>query len=231
MTEIERAGYLAHSMTKSFESKVKYSLDLIDRALLACHKPYVATSFGKDSNVLLHLVMRHKPGIEARFIRWPETNLLDDYEAQINYWEKMGANIKILDLTRQSLDDSVSGRWIGLRNMGESDAVFMGLRAQESHARKMTLRSHGDIFRYKDGFLRVNPIAWWSEMDVAAYTVAKTIPLLDMYERHGFGARTSSRVPRKEVRADVLRQFKKDNPKGWIELIKLYPESEKWADL
>lgn len=78
----------------SLEAKIEYAHERIDKALAELEQPCVAFSAGKDSTVLLHLVLQHKPDVLVmygntsiefpecvRFARW----LRDEWE--LNYRE------------------------------------------------------------------------------------------------------------------------------------------------
>lgn len=229
--DIKEAAYRARSLTAAYSRRIDEALAIIDRALDLCEAPYVACSFGKDSAVLLDLVRRRVPDIEARFIRWPETEYLGNYDEVIQAWRDRGANIVILDLQRASLDEKVSGRWKMLREMTPTDGVFIGLRAEESVARRTTLMVHGTLFQSKDGYRRISPLAWWRTIDVAAYITEHDLPTLDTYRQRGFSERTASRIPRAEVRGERLRQIRADDPQAWLGLVQIYPEVEEWVNL
>jgi 3'-phosphoadenosine 5'-phosphosulfate sulfotransferase (PAPS reductase)/FAD synthetase len=227
--DLKEAAYRAHAMSAGYARRVDEALALIDQGLALCRAPYVACSFGKDSAVLLDLVMRRAPDIEARFIRWPETEHLGNYSEVIEAWRARGARIHILDLWRASLDEKVGDRWKMLRDT--ADGVFIGLRAEESLARRTTLLVHGTLFHSKEGHYRISPLAWWRTRDIAAYVVTHDLPTLTPYKRHGFSERTSSRIPRASVRGDLLRQIRSEDPQAWAGLVALYPEVEVWANL
>lgn len=231
MDNLTRAGYLAHGRGAAHQRRIAEALALIDRALDVCQSVYVACSFGKDSAVLLDLVMRRVPDIEARFIRWPETEYLGNYAEVIQQWEARGANIRILDLRRDTLDDTVADRWRWLRELAPTDGVFLGLRADESHARRMSLTVHGVFYRLKEGYWRISPLAWWTTADVAAYVMMHGLPTLDAYKARGFSERTASRIPRKGVRGKMLRQIKLEDPAAWEGLRRIYPDVEDWVDV
>lgn len=199
---------------------------IVRQTLQVCRQPFVACSFGKDSAALLHLVMQHRPDIEARFIRWPETNLLGDYERVIDEWKQRGARITILDLTRATLDEKTPGRWEALRNISPADGQFVGLRADESRARTITLAAHGHLYRTAAGYWRSCPLARWTTLDVAAYVITHNIPTLSAYTRHGFEARTSSRVPRAahSIREQALQRLREDDPAAYQQLADMFPE-------
>ncbi len=218
--------YRLYARMPVYLRRLELARETIRHGLAACARPYVACSFGKDSAALLHLVMTVRPDIQARFVRWPETELLGDYERVIEEWLARGADIQILDLRRDSSHDAVPERWVQLREMAPADGYFIGLRAEESRARKLTLRSHGVIYQLRDGYTRISPLAWWSTDDVATYILQHQLPTLVNYQFEGFDARTSSRVPRAQfnIRETALSNLRRRDPAAWGDLMRLYPE-------
>lgn len=217
-----------HARLPIFSRRVNEAQSIVEQTLEMCRAPFVACSFGKDSAALLHLVMQARPEIEARFIRWPETHLLDDYDHVIAAWREMGARITILDLTRATLDERTPGRWDALRDVAAMDGQFVGLRADESKARSITLGVHGKLYRTAAGYWRSCPLASWSTADVAAYIVKHDVPTLRTYVKHGFESRTSSRIPRAahSIREQALQRLREDDPAAYQMLRVMFPEMD-----
>ncbi len=74
---------------KPFEQKDEETLEFIKNHLKAFKKPYVATSFGSDSIVLMHLVMR---GCDDLGIEYPDMILndtLNTFKEEKQYWSDM----------------------------------------------------------------------------------------------------------------------------------------------
>lgn len=214
-----------------YRKRLAAAQKIIHDSLEQVKSPYVACSFGKDSAVVLHMVQQVMPSIQARFIRWPETDLLANYQEIMDQWRARGANIAVLDLYRDSLDDKVSDRWLQLQSITPSDGYFSGMRKDESRVRKMILNTQGPIaFIKQSQSYRICPIANWSTNDVAAYVVANDLPMLNTYVNHGFEARTASRVPRAaySIREDALKQLQMDDPAAFRQLQKMYPEVSQW---
>lgn len=226
--QLTKAASIAHTLSAQYQRRLAEAQEIIRKGLASCD-PYVACSFGKDSAVILHMAMQERPDIEARFIRWPETDHLGNYDEVISMWEAIGARIKTLHLSRASLDEKVSGRWDALRD--GAAGVIIGLRASESKARRTTLGIHGTVFRSKSGVWRISPLAWWTTQDVAAYIMQHNLPTLDTYKKHGFGARTASRIPRQQVRGEVLRRIKQENPAAFSSILEIYPDAAEWVYL
>lgn len=185
---------------------------------------YVAFSGGKDSSVMLHLAHQILGPVEARIILWPESDIISNFGAVISAWRERwpGVAIREVHLYREDSGDTVSDRWDALHD--ECRAYLIGLRADESRARLITLKTHGVMYRTVAGLLRASPLAWWRTADVAAYTIAKDLPVLDNYAAGGFKERTSTRVPREEVRDRFLFELKQRDLSGYNRLLRLYPE-------
>lgn len=109
----------------------------------------------------------------------------------------------------------------------------MGLRIEESKARKMTIirKSHNEIgyriMKYKGGkrrdMYRCCPVADWTATEIMLYTKEKELKLLDVYE-NGEQTRTTARLTGDAVRNNTLFWIQKTKPENWNKLIKLIPE-------
>lgn len=204
-------------------------------------RPYVSCSFGKDSAVLLHLCLIQQPDIPVRFLRWEgETDCLGDYDRVVAEWQSrhpaLARSLHQVELSRQSMEERTAERWEALRQGLEPDTalldtVFLGLRAEESKGRRMTLRSLGPDAILKDGLRRVCPLAWWRTDDIAACTALNQLPLLDAYAQEGFETRTTSRVPRAAhgIRGESLARLRQRDPNGYNQLLARFPELGEWA--
>lgn len=217
-----------NAKTNQYQRKVEAAKAIIDKAL-SMGRFYVAWSCGKDSSAMLHLARSVKCDIEARFIRWTESQMLDDFERVVSWWQSQGLNLTILDLHRESLDDKVKSRWSILEALSLVDGYFIGFRAGESRGRKMTLAKDGTIYRRNDGMIRVCPLAWWSTIDVASYTLQNGIPILDAYAKDGFDQRTSARVPRESVRHMALADLRNRDIGRFNQLCAAYPEARSYV--
>ena len=217
--------------TTIYKKRIASANKIILDGLNVCKQPFVSCSFGKDSAVMLHLVQNHVRNIEARFLRWPETNIINNYEDVIAQWDALGANIKILDMARDRLNENVADRWSSLAKISDSDGSFVGLRADESKGRRITLRANGVVYKSKSGFYRICPLAYWKSEDVAAYAYQHDLPMLNTYKDSGYQSRTSSRIPRSDfgIREEMLRDLKIKNPAGFKELEKIYSEVSEYA--
>lgn len=183
--------------------------------------PYVACSFGKDSSVMLHLVLKNNPKIKVRFIRWKfETEFIDNFDEIISKWGNI--NLDQIEFSRDSLADKRKDRY---KTEGY-DSYFIGLRKGESFARRVTLKKHGKFFKNKAGMIRISPIADWTEQDIAAYMFSNNLPVLSTYLKQGIKSRTTSRIPREDfgIRQSFLIDLKQRDFSAYQNLITHFPE-------
>ena len=227
LSAVERQALTVYAQRSLHQARLDQAQSILSDGLRACTRPYVACSFGKDSAVLLHLATALQPGIPVRFLRWTETEYLDRYDAVIAAWQERVPvlNLTILDLDRVSVDDAVRDRWQQVEQMAPTDGYLIGIRAEESGERRMTLRTHGPVYRRVDGVWRIAPLAWWSTWDIAAACLVYDLPLLDAYAADGMTTRTSSRVPRAAhgIRANAMVRLKARDMAGYNALRALYP--------
>lgn len=209
--------------SSGYRKRVDAALRLIEEALTKHAPMYVAFSCGKDSAVMFDLVREVDPTVEGRFVRWPETRWIDAFDDVLEAWRDRGAIVTVLDLARGSLSENVPDRWLRLRETSPSRGSFIGLRAEESSARRITLGVHGLLHVGRDGFARCCPIGRWQLADVAARVVENDLPMLSAYAA-GIGERTVARVPRELVRDSFLSELRERDMTGFREVLNLYPE-------
>lgn len=210
-------------------SKYKYLLNktenFIKWALENVKNPYVACSFGKDSSVMLDIILKHNPTIPVRFVSHPETNLLDNYEEVIKKWVKdKNINLQVINLDMGLLKETSPAR-LGMDNPFESwDSFFVGIRMQESIARRITIKSYGKFYKLKyNNKIRISPLADWTATDIAAYILTNNIPVLNKYKVEGFKARTTSGVPREFI-GETLKSLKMRDTVAFNKMLILYPD-------
>jgi len=210
-----------YAQLKPYKALVNKTSGFIRWALERVQNPYVACSFGKDSAVMLHLVMETAPDIDIRFIRWKgETEHIDNYDEVIDQWNLK--NLTQVELHRLTLSDKRKDRY----ETENYDSYFVGLRMEESAARRITLKTHGMFFKNSKGMIRISPLADWTEKDISTYVLANELPTLNSYKEHGFSSRTASRVPREDwgIRENFLSDLKQRNFTAYQNIITKYPE-------
>ena len=208
----------------SYKALVNRTEDFITYALQHVNSPYLACSFGKDSSVMLDLVLKKRPDIQVNFMCKTETDLIDDYKSVILWWEK-NRDAHINRICYQG--------WLeGGKNLGIStnmptdgfDSYFVGIRKDESAGRRISLKIHGKFFIKKNGQVRISPMADWHTDDIAAYMLSNELPILRAYKIEGFDARTTSSIPSKYPQ-EALSRLKDQDIESFNKLLKLLPNA------
>ena len=192
-----RLRFELHARLPGFKRKVEQAQARVAAWLLLAKNPYIAVSSGKDSNVVLHLAREQAASIPAVYLdaqcSFPETISWLRATPHLIYFD---ADEPFLDtlarygldggkaLDRATMQSTVWGPVARLIAQYEFDGVAYGLRAQESHGRKMNAYTRGSVFQYKrDGLWACQPIWDWSYNDVWAYLVTNEIAYCRVYDR------------------------------------------------
>lgn len=218
---MDKKTALLYARLNSFKHLVNKTSGFIKWALSKVDNPYVACSFGKDSAVLLHLVLLHSPNIAIRFIRWKnETEHIDNYDDVIKQWGNI--NLEQVVLSRDSLSDKRKDRYATTNY----DSYFIGLRQEESAKRRITLKANGMFFTNKSGVTRISPLSDWTVRDISAYAFSRELPLLKSYLDNSMESRTSSRIPREDygIRHNFLADLKRRDINSFQVLLSKFPE-------
>ena len=196
-----------------FRRRVERARSVIRQGLLRCSSPYVAFSGGKDSEVVLHLILQERPDVPVVWLHqgaeYPDTeeiikrlekewnlNLHIEYvrPGLLELLEEYGAyglpvknKYKNGDIARRLIFEPIT-RLVETRKF---DCVFMGLRWQESIGRRFV--QHLRDVKY-DGLLHINPIVDWKKEDVWAYITTNNLPYNDVYNKTRFHHRDDIRV-------------------------------------
>lgn len=196
-----------YSKTPVFRRRIKNAACIISEALRTIENPYLSCSFGKDSVVLLHLVLQQSPSIPIVFIDsgycFPDT-----YEVRDAFVNKYNINLVELQQTHdyievidqyglpddrtgaqqkkvvQILKKDPANRWAKDNNC---KGHFWGLRKEESTGRRVLLNSKGALFYAKGaGLWRCAPLADWQWEDIWAYIHIYDLPYSKIYDKTGF---------------------------------------------
>ena len=218
---MDKKTALLYAQLNPYKALVKKTSGFIRWALERVENPYVACSFGKDSAVMLHLILQQKPDIKIRFIRWKnETENIDNYDEVIKMWGKI--NLEQVELHREILSDKRKDRY----ETEGFDSYFIGLRQEESVARRLTLKTHGMFYKNKSEMIRISPLADWNEKEISAYMFSNELPILNTYLKQGSQSRTASRIPREDygIRQSFLNDLRHRDFASYQNLIKHFPE-------
>ena len=243
MQDWQREQYLLHSKSQRYQKRLAEANDIVQEVLPHMQNPFIAFSCGKDSTVLAHLILKYR-SMPLRFLSSGETRILHNVDDILGWFVEEGAEVQEINIDRVFSEDWQEASWteqrkagkrdMGRLNEGDWDGLFMGLRAEESPPRKLSLYSHKTeglprfCYRYRAGerqdIIRCCPLARWTTEDVAAYIVSHDLPLLRHYHNRGMDARTTARLTGDAVRRYALADIKRDNPDGWRRLVKRFPE-------
>lgn len=196
--EFEAKKMLLYARQPSFRNLLKQTNSFIERCLSECvsiqNDAYCACSFGKDSAVMLHLLRNYCPDISCVFVCYQETELLDNYEEVISQWNCNLTKLFIdVDIEAKINEKDIIPNWAIENNF---KIGFVGIRAEESKGRSISLRKDGMLYAYKNkpNLYRACPLAWWTTNDIAAYTYLHKLPMLNTYTKHGIASRTTTGI-------------------------------------
>lgn len=182
MNDKEKLAAILHAKTRQFAYRVKQARRIIEQAWRACPTWYVALSGGKDSTAVFDLA-GDVPAVFSDDEWWlPET------EQYIKRLQAAGRDVRWVRTNAHHAEwFETSGEWDGIPHYAREqgwNGVFLGLREDESSARRVHLRMQGPLFFAKsDGAWHCNPIAKWSVMDVWAYIVSRNLDYNRAYDR------------------------------------------------
>ncbi len=230
---MDERSALLYAKLHSYTRLVNRTHGFIRWALARVKTPYVACSFGKDSAVMLHMVLEHAPDIKVIFNKWKhESDLIHNYNEIIKWWtDNYAINLQIIEFSRTNIDMLLKSRFKHVRDYDAYDSYFLGLRSDESKARKISLKYHGNFYINKEEKTRICPLHDWTTKDIATYTLVNKIKSLWDYEKYGFEARTTARIPTDSeyARQMWISQFKREKPSEFNALCKIFPELKFYA--
>jgi len=189
-----------------FPDKLAISQVLIQRQLRDLDgNCAVAFSGGKDSEVVLHLILEYRPGVKVVFnntgVEYPETvhfvrelktawdlNLIETRPGR-TFWscvEQYG----FPGGTKRGSNRAYCCYWLkekpfnlAIRECGAL-GYFTGVTAVESYTRMFWARDLGTCYRLKhENVIKVNPILWWTPEEVWAYIRGHRLPYNPIYDQ------------------------------------------------
>lgn len=173
--------------------KIELSKLIIEHAVLKYPKIFTACSFGKDSRVLIDLILPIKPNFEFIFIdtgfEFPETlafaeKLVKETRMRLKTVRPSKADIKRLNKSyRNSFIKKGQYKCCAMkipaveRILPKYDAWITGLRRDETKYRKSTrLIEDGKI-------IKINPIAFWKCEEVWEYIKRNRLDYHPLYNK------------------------------------------------
>lgn len=198
MPDERQEAFLLHSQLRVFRWKLDRAQERVAEWLHKVGNPYVAFSTGKDSTCTLSLVREQCPPVPAVYFdadcSFPESqstlqetgNLIvfPTQEPLLETFRRFGGFEGGAALERETMRTTVYEPIQRLIQQYDFDGVAYGLRAEESHGRRMNAKVRGAVFQYKrDGLWGCQPIHDWTYDDVWAYIVINDLPYCGVYDR------------------------------------------------
>jgi 3'-phosphoadenosine 5'-phosphosulfate sulfotransferase (PAPS reductase)/FAD synthetase len=195
-----QATVAIHARTRLHARRIDEARRVIGDLLSQDTNPAVMWSGGKDSTALAHLAIRVCPGLELV----SEKDDLD-YPGERQYVEDLAASwrarltVLVPDVSPArwmeehareiAIGGDMHGRAAGLskacfysvvERASRGRAIMLGLRSEESAARRVNRATHGNLYRARGQWV-ATPIADWTGLDVYAYLLVNGIELLPLY--------------------------------------------------
>lgn len=204
--------YRRHARSPIFRTRVNEV-----QRLIAAHPDFaVSVSWGKDSSTLLTLAASINPIIKSINIRYPNPSerfadidrvrdaILSRPEmARVQYaevscpgewemYERAGHGFieaqtreqrAVVSWWKRQLDVAAAE---ALRIVG-AKGTFLGLRKEESFARRMNIKERGLVYCKNSGANIAIPLGHWSGRDVWAWIATQRLPYLRIYDTAGVG--------------------------------------------
>ena len=194
-----------------FETKLALTNQRIEKALNIYKKPLVSSSFGKDSTVLIHLVMQHtkdfgvvhnQTGVELptdipfRDFLVKEWGLkLHIVKPKVTFWElvKKFGYPKDSRFSKTGDQHPACCKYLKEYPMKrfikehDFDLDFVGLLADEGRQRRWAyIRKGCCLYEHKKwGIFKCIPMIWWNDADVWTYIKKFDVPVNPAYEKYG----------------------------------------------
>lgn len=194
----KRLRFQLWAQTRQHQYRVRKAQERIEQWLDRIKNPYIAFSTGKDSTCILNLVREQRPITPAVYFdadcAYPEsketlaqtenTIIFPTQESLLDTFRRFGGFEGGKALERETMRTTVYEPIKRLIEVYAFDGVCYGLRAQESHGRKMNAQIRGAIFQYKrDRLWGCQPIHDWLYDDVWAYIVSQKISYCTVYDK------------------------------------------------
>ena len=177
------------AQSDEYKAKVKEAKKIIENAFKMYKKPYVAFSGGKDSTCMLHLVLQQKPDVMVYHWDYGPYLMPRAIEHEVvSNMIKLGAKNYLVETSDRYKSGENTGIWykdffgrVTKRLIREGyDAVFVGIRKEESIPRKLRINAKRSLSAINE----VWPLQDWSWKDVWAYIFANNLPYPSTYDKY-----------------------------------------------
>jgi 3'-phosphoadenosine 5'-phosphosulfate sulfotransferase (PAPS reductase)/FAD synthetase len=192
LTPIERETFLLHADTDEYRARLTLAQENIRETFARYRRPCAAFSGGKDSLMMLHLILQQHP--ETMIFHWdygPAYMPRDTEREILNIAHQAGATTIRCETTQQYVQKGrtaqgvlgkvLYGRMMPALKAEGYDCTFVGLRAEESGKRKRRTKSLFETGPMPCSF----PIRHLTARDIWAYIVSYDLQYCSHYDRYG----------------------------------------------
>lgn len=177
---------LLHASTREYKNKLRQAREIVKQAHDHPLQGYVALSGGKDSTVVYALARELEPNIPAV---WSDDEWwLPETMEYIQRLQSIGLDARQIRTNAKHTDwFTIQGDYNGIPDYARQqgwELCYLGLRQEESSARRVHLRTMGPLFLAKsDDFWHCNPIHNWTWRDVWAFIYSMGVDYNHAYDR------------------------------------------------
>ena len=193
-----------HAKTPQYQKHLQEANNAIEKALQMGRKFYASCSFGKDSAVMLRLILDVQPDMPVLYMSsgyaLPDTVAykntlkeawrlnLTELPAPVDYLElcqEFGLPHQRSKATQKRVVEKIkkepASAWA--KEQGFTGG-FLGLRNEESRGRKIQYLRHPEGSLDKENnILKVAPLATWTAYDIWAFTFSTGMPYNHLYDK------------------------------------------------
>lgn len=192
VTPIERQTFEMWAETAGYRDRIDSATETIQEALYIHHGPYVAFSGGKDSLVMLHMILQQNPNILVWHWDYGPHYMPRDLEQEtINLCYALGVKHLQIDTSPQYAQGRSEKNVLFPAIFGKVQPklvedgyhlAFIGLRSEESHKRAAKTSAR---LRHNGVLWECYPLRDLTARDVWAYIIENDLPYCSHYDRYG----------------------------------------------
>lgn len=227
-TEVQLLQDRLHARTSEFQKRVAETHKFVDFVLTQVKNPNVAFSAGKDSVVMLHLILQHRPEIPVYSFSNRQYDFPDTHRLRWEIQEKWDINLILVErnVSRAVETEDEGGAYNRLffTVLKEQvtkhgwDCAFVGKRKEEASRRKREIDKKGVFFPDAINGKIAYPLADWTVKDIWSYHTINGLPHHEIYEKQNCG------LTRDTIRLGIMFDplFDRTGEQVWMK--KNYPE-------
>jgi 3'-phosphoadenosine 5'-phosphosulfate sulfotransferase (PAPS reductase)/FAD synthetase len=227
-TDVQLMQDRLHAKTSEFQNRIAETHKFIDFVLSHVKIPYVACSFGKDSIVMLHLILQHRKDIPVYSFSNKQYDFPDTHRLRWELQEKWNLNMILIerDVSKAVETEDEGGAYnrlyfLVLREQVQKhqwNCAFVGKRKQEAPRRKREIDEKGNFFPDAINGKVAYPLADWTVKDIWAYSTLNSLPHHEIYDKQNCG------LTRDSIRLGIMFDPLFDRTGEQIWMKKNYPE-------